>query len=169
MPEVANYDVCAQVVTYRGGKLVVNVANRFLKSKITVEMSAEAKIDLDLGDLSNAKAGDKVSAVAGYVNPGLCELTLELEVALASPLAPPGSHARRPRPVAHGDAARRPGEKSKPGPDGTERVSPGPRKRSRPKGRPKSRRQRKAPPRTRQKRTIRPSRPHRRSPNQETT
>ena len=114
VPDVAAYDVCRQVVNFRGGRLVVSVQNRFFKPKITVELAADAKIGLDLGDLSVVKPGEQISATGYYVNPGTCDVVTNLEVALTNPLGPPGSR-HRTRPAAHGsDTARRPGGKTKP-------------------------------------------------------
>ena len=93
VPDVAAYDVCAQVVSYHGGRLIVSVQNRFLKPKITVELAADAQIGLDLGNLSIAKPGDKISAEGYYITPGVCEVVTSVEIALTNPLAPPGSHA----------------------------------------------------------------------------
>jgi len=116
VPDVAGYDVCAQVVSCRGGRLIVSVQNRFFKPKITVELTADAQIGLDLGNLSTAKPGDKISAVGYYVTPGICEVTDSVEVAMTNPLAPPGSHPHRTRTAAHdSDGSRRPGGKAKPG------------------------------------------------------
>ncbi len=115
VPDVAAYDVCAQIVSCRGGRLIVSVQNRFFKPKITVELSADAQIGLDLGNLSLAKPGDKISATGYYIAPGICEVTNSVEVALTNPLAPPGSHSHRARPAPRGsDASRRPGGKAKP-------------------------------------------------------
>jgi hypothetical protein len=114
VPDVAAYEVCAQIVSCHNGRLTVNVQNRFLKSKITAELAADAKIDLDLGNLSVVKPGDKISGEGFYLNEGICEKTLSVEVALANPLLPPGSRARRPRPVAKGDASHKPAGKTKP-------------------------------------------------------
>ena len=36
VPNVASYDVCAEVLSYHAGRLIVSVQNRFLKPKITV-------------------------------------------------------------------------------------------------------------------------------------
>ena len=118
VPDVADYDICAQVVSYHGRRLVVSVQNRFFKPKITAELSADVQIGLDLGDLSMAKPGDKISAAGYYVTPGVCQMVDTVEVTLANPLAPPGSRPHRAHPPAHGsDAARRPDEKAKPGPE----------------------------------------------------
>jgi len=115
VPDVASYDVCAQVVSHRGGRLIVSVQNRFLKPRITVELAPDAQIGLDLGNLSVAKPGDKLSGMGFYITPGTCEVVMNVEIALANPLAPPGSRAHRPRPAARGsDTARRPGGKAKP-------------------------------------------------------
>ena len=115
VPDVAAYDVCAEVVGFHGGRLIVSVQNRFFRPRIMVELAADAKIGLDLGDLSMAKPGDKISAVGYYVTEGTCEVVARVEIALANPLAPPGSHPRRTRPAAHGsDTARRGVGKAKP-------------------------------------------------------
>ncbi|MGA2259163.1 MAG: hypothetical protein ABSG53_31205 [Thermoguttaceae bacterium] len=116
VPDVAAYDVCAEVVSFRGGRLIVSVQNRFFKPKITVELAADAKIGLDLGNLSIAKPGDKISAEGYYITPGTCEVVTSVEIALTNTLAPPGSRAHHARPAAHGsDAARRAGGKAKAG------------------------------------------------------
>jgi len=115
VPEVASYEVCAQVVSCHSRRLIVNVPNRFFKSKITAELSSDAEIALDVSDLSVVKAGDKVSATGYYITPGVCQQTNKLTITLANPLAPPGNHAHRPRPaVAKGDAAHPAGGKTKP-------------------------------------------------------
>ena len=87
--------MCAQVLSYHGGRLIVSVQNRFFKPKITAELAADAQIGLDLGNLATAKPGDKISAEGFYVTPGVCQLVESVEVALAKPLAPPGSHPHR--------------------------------------------------------------------------
>ena len=116
VPDVAAYDVCAEIVSYQRGRLTVSVQNRFLKPKITVELAPDAQIGLDLDDLSLAKPGDKISATGYYATPGLCEQVDSVEVTLSNPLAPPGSRPRRPRAVAgSGDAAQPPGGKAKTG------------------------------------------------------
>jgi hypothetical protein len=112
--EVASYDVCAQVVTHRGGRLIVSVQNRFFKPKITAELSGDVQIGLDLGSLTLAKPGDKISAAGFYVTQGTCEAT-SIVVALTNPLAPPGSRAHRNRPASHGsETTRRSAAKAKP-------------------------------------------------------
>ena len=128
VPDVANYDVCAEIVSNRNGHMVVSVQNRFLKPRITVDLAADARIDLDLGDLSLAKPGDKIQAEGFYAVPGTCEEVDSVEVALSNPLAPPGSRPRRPRPVAGGgDTAPRPAGKAKTGPETAagKKASPG--------------------------------------------
>ena len=114
VPEVADYDVCAQVVSFRGGRLIVSVPNSFFKPKVTVELAADAQIGLDLGDPSVVKPGDKLSAVGFFIKPGFCDVVESVEVALANPLAPPG-RSHRPRPAVHaGDTAHQSGSKAKP-------------------------------------------------------
>ncbi len=107
---------CAEIVSNRNGHMIVNVQNRFMKSRITVDLAADARIDLDLGDLSLAQPGDKIQAQGFYAVQGTCEQVDSVEVALSNPLAPPGSRPRRPRPVAGGDTAR-PAGKAKTGPE----------------------------------------------------
>ena len=116
VPDVAAYDVCAKIVSYRNGRMVVAVKNRFFRPTLAVEVSPDVQIDLDLGNLSAAKPGDRIAAAGGYAKPGTCELTMEIQVALANPLAPPDTHPHGGRPGTHGsNAARRPGGKSRPG------------------------------------------------------
>jgi hypothetical protein len=115
VPDIAVYDVCAEIVSYRAGHLVVNVQNRYLKPRILADLTPDARIGLDLDDLSLAKPGDKVTASGFYATAGVCEQVDSIEVALSSPLAPPGSRPRRPRPVARGDAAQPAAEKAKTG------------------------------------------------------
>jgi hypothetical protein len=101
VPDVASYDICAQVVSCHAGRLIVNVQNRFFKPKITAELAPDATIDLDLGNLTAIKPGDNVTAAEGYyLNPGVCEKTLSIEVALANPLGPAGARGRHPKAVA---------------------------------------------------------------------
>ncbi len=124
VPDVAAYDICAQVVSFHNGRLIVNVQNRFFKPKITVELAADAQIGLDLADMSLVKPGDKVAALAFCANLGVCEVTRTIEVALANPLVPPGSR-HRPHAVVHsGDTTRRPGGKTKAGDDTTAKKAP---------------------------------------------
>ncbi len=129
VPEVADYDVCAQVVSFRGGRLIVSVPNSFFKPKVTVELAADAQIGLDLGDPSVVKPGDKLSAVGFFIKPGFCDVVESVEVALANPLAPPG-RSHRPRPAVHaGDTAHQSGSKAKPGAEpaaGKKAVAAGP-------------------------------------------
>src|SRR5208283_4155959 len=84
VPDVASYDICAQVVSYHGARLIVSVQNRFLKPKITVELAADAQIDLDLGNLSYAKPGDQITAVGYYITPGACQVVTDVEITLAN-------------------------------------------------------------------------------------
>ena len=112
-PDVATYEVCGQVVTYRNGRLVVAVKNRFFRPKISVEVSDNAQIDVELGILTVVKPGDRIAAAGGFITRGTCE-AFDVLVALANPLAPPDTHPHRTRPGAHGsNATRRPGGKSK--------------------------------------------------------
>jgi hypothetical protein len=114
VPDVAAYDVCAQLVSYRGGRMTVTVHNRFFKPRIAVELSPDAQIDLDLGNLSLAKASDNISATGYYITPGICEAG-SIEVALTNPLGSPGSRSHRPRAAVHaGDTVRRAAGTTKP-------------------------------------------------------
>jgi len=110
-PDVAAYEICAQVVSFRGGRLIASVQNRFFRPKMTVELAADAQIGLDLGNLSFARPGDRISATGYYIKQGICDVVTDVEVTLANPLAPPGSRAHRARPAAHdSDANRRQGK-----------------------------------------------------------
>ena len=117
VPEVASYEVCAQIVSYHNRKLTVSAPNRYFKLKISAELSPEAEIALDLCDLSMAKPGDKVSAKGYYITPGVCPRTDSLIVTLANPLGEKAGHSHRPRPAAKdNEAPRRPAGKAKPEP-----------------------------------------------------
>jgi hypothetical protein len=99
--------------------MIVNVQNRFLKPRITAELAADAVIDLDLGNLAAVKPGDKVAALGFYLNPGVCEKTQVIEVALSNTLLPPGMRARKPRAVAKPDASHAAAAKTKANADAT--------------------------------------------------
>ena len=99
VPDVATYDICGRVLGFHAGKLTVSVQNRFLKPKITVDVAADAQIGLDLGDvgdLSLAEPGDKISAAGYCIKPGSCEIVKNVEIALSKPLGPPGSRPHHP-------------------------------------------------------------------------
>jgi hypothetical protein len=117
VPDVAEYEVCAQVISYHSRRVTVNVQNRYMKSRIIADLSPEAEVALDLSDLSTAKPGDKVSARGYYITPGVCQRTEFLTITLAKPLGekPGRSHRARP-PAKTGDAAHRPAGKGKPEP-----------------------------------------------------
>ena len=107
--------------------LIVNVPNRFFKPRITVELTADVQIGLDLGNLSLAKVGDKISAAGYYVTPGICEAGT-IEVALANPLAPPGSRSAAPAPpplpaTPRGGRTARPSRSQSPPPERTPRPA----------------------------------------------
>ena len=44
MAEVDSYEVCGQVVSFHGRRLMVNVQNRFFKPRITAELAPDALI-----------------------------------------------------------------------------------------------------------------------------
>ena len=125
VPDVTSYDVCAQILGFRGRRLTVSVQSRYFKaSRVSVELTSDAEIALNISDLSAVKPGDKVSARGFYVTPGVCE-TGSLTVTLANPLGKPGSHVRRPRPAGNdGDTTRQSGEKAKSKPPAAGRVAP---------------------------------------------
>ncbi len=117
VPDVASYEVCAQVVSYHNRKLTLNAPNRFFKHKITVELSPDAEIALDLSDLSMAKPGDKVSAKGYYIRPGVCQHTDSVVITLSSPLGEKAGRSHKPRPAAKStETPRRPSGKAKPEP-----------------------------------------------------
>jgi hypothetical protein len=117
VPDVASYEVCAQIVSYHGHRMTVTAPNRFFKAKITAELSPDAEIRLDLSDLSLAKPGDKVSGQGYYLTPGMCPHTDSVTITLANTLGARGGHSRRPSTAAKGgEAAHRPTGKSKSGP-----------------------------------------------------
>jgi hypothetical protein len=104
VPEVASYEVCAQIVSYHNHRLIVSPPNRYFKQKITVELTPEAEIALDLSDLNTAKPGDQVSAKGYYITPGICQHTDSVVITLANPLGEKaGRHKARPAAKA-GDA-----------------------------------------------------------------
>jgi hypothetical protein len=100
VPEVASYEVCAQVVSYRNHKLIVSPPNHYFKQKITVELSPEAEIALDLSDLNMAKPGDQVSAKGYYITPGVCQHTDSVVITLANPLGEKAGRSHKARPAA---------------------------------------------------------------------
>jgi hypothetical protein len=117
VPDVADYDICAQVVSVHAGRMIVNVPNEFFKPRITVDLAKDAQIGLDLGlrDIACVKPGDKFSADVLYLKPGVGYMVETLEIALTDPLTLPG-RSHHPRPVAHAnDAARQPAGKAKAG------------------------------------------------------
>src|SRR5262249_1354466 len=117
VPDVASYEVCAQVVSYRNHKLTVNAPNRFFKQKISAELSPEVEIALDLSDLTIAKPGDKVSAKGYSLQPGVCQHTDSLVITLSNPLGEKAGRSHRPKPAAKtSDTQRRPAGKAKPEP-----------------------------------------------------
>jgi len=114
VPDVAAYDVCGKITSFRKGVLVVAAKNRFFRTTVTVELSDDAKIDLDLGDHSVTKSGDRIGVMGFYVTPGTLVITRDIQARLANPFVPASTRSRRTRPGAHGsDAVRRPGGNSK--------------------------------------------------------
>jgi hypothetical protein len=127
VPEVASYEVCAQVSSYHNHRLTVTAQNRFFKPRITAELSPDAEIALDLSELSVAKPGDKVSAKGYYITPGLCQHTDSLTVTLANPLGEKAGRSHRPRPAAKAnEAPHRPAGKAKPEPAAPADQNPAP-------------------------------------------
>jgi hypothetical protein len=80
-----NYEIAAQVVGYKAGRLTVSVPNTYFKGKLTVELAQDATIDLDSNDLSLAKAGDTAKVVGSSATKGMAEAK-EVEITLAEPL-----------------------------------------------------------------------------------
>jgi hypothetical protein len=82
---VDNYEIAAQVVSYKTGKLTVTAPNTYFKGKLTVELADDALIALDSSDYSLAKAGDTAKVAGSASAKGSVEAK-EVEITLADPI-----------------------------------------------------------------------------------
>ena len=102
--------------------------NRFFKPKITVELSADAQIDLDLGDLSAGQAGrqDFRGGVLRQRRGSVKAETVEVALSQSARSAGKSSASPRPRPMA---ATQLDGRRERPN------LAPRPRRERMPSGR----------------------------------
>lgn len=116
---VEQFDIRGQVVSYRANSLTLQAPNNYFKSPIRIELTEDVAISVDFDDVTVAKAGDKLRAVAVQIEPRRLE-ALDLSIEMQEPLTSnPKKKPARPAPTPSKTPAPRP----KPGaaqPKGTE-------------------------------------------------